>query len=207
MVCVFPKWDEFIQLCKVINAGFHGGTSHFRPLAFESVWNHLTHCIQKLKIKYKCIVVKKIRLARILCMRYVSAPSCTSTVKSSRRHQRTCERKASAFADTEHTTASDSLFTPERDWALLFHLYLHPTGRLIRNRKPPDVLLNANAGNFTCSFFPSYFLPYWHYVTFLVIYYHHLFWDLMPVSLNFSTLVWDDFMVFTVWKAPLHIIL
>ncbi len=100
------------------------------------------------KAKCKFIVVKKSSLARILCMCHISMPS----VKSSRRHQRSCERKASAFADTEHTTASDSLFIPERDRALLFHLYLHPTGRLIRNRKPPDVLLHANAGNFTCSF-------------------------------------------------------
>lgn len=199
MVCVFLEWDGFIQLCKLINAGFHGGTSHFRPLAFESVWNHMTHCVQKLKTKCKYIVVKKIRLARILRMCYVSAPSCTSTVKSSRRHQRTCERKASAFADTEHTTASDSLFPPERDWALLFHLYLHPTGRLIRNRKPPDVPLHANAGNFTCSFFPAL-------ISFRIDTMSPFLWFIIITCsetscLNFSTSVWDERHYFIFSKA------
>lgn len=171
MVCVSLKRGEFIQLCKLINAGFHGGTSHLRPLAFESVWNHMTHCVQNLKSKCKCIVVKKknTSLASILCMCYISTPSCTSTVKSSRRHQRARERKASAFSDTEHTTASDSLFIPERDWALLFHLHLHPTGRLIRNRELPDVALHANGGNFTCFFFSPLLSLRIDAVTFLLI--------------------------------------
>lgn len=137
-MCVFC-----IQLCKPINAAFHKGTSHLQPLALESVWK------QKLiKPNANALLWK----SPAVCMCHISMPSCTSSVQSSRRHQRSCERKASAFADTEHTTASDSLFIPERDRALLFHFYLHPTGRLIRNSKAPDVLLHANAGNFTCSF-------------------------------------------------------
>lgn len=117
MVCVSLKRGEFIQLCKLINAGFHGGTSHLRPLAFESVWNHMTHCVQNLKSKCKCIVVKKknTSLASILCMCYISTPSCTSTVKSSRRLQRgPWEESICVFWYWAHNSQRFPLYTWER---------------------------------------------------------------------------------------------
>ncbi len=61
-------------------------------------------------------------LARIVCVCYISMPSCTSSVRSSGTHQRSCERKASVFADTSLYLRETELFSStyicirQEDW-------------------------------------------------------------------------------------------